>query len=199
MNLANKITTFRILLVPIFILVLSPMPNWLINSNMVFHTIHADNICIATSIFIIGAISDKLDGYVARKYNQITNLGCFLDPLADKLLVISALIFLVQENKIAGFIVIIIIGREIAVTALRLFASISHKVLAADKFGKLKLVLQVITIPLFLLNNYPLKLVSSFPFANVMLFFTVIITILSGINYFVKNKDIFYDNGKVLI
>lgn len=199
MNLANKITLTRIILVPIFILFLTPMPHWLGNENMLFHVISNYNLVIATGIFIIAAITDKLDGYVARKYNQITAFGCFLDPLADKLMIISALVFLVQENKVASWVALIIIGREIAVTGLRGLAALNNKVLAADKYGKIKLVFQVITIPLYLLNNYPLSLIISFPFADVMMFFTLIITVLSGVNYFVKNRDVFYDNGKCII
>jgi CDP-diacylglycerol--glycerol-3-phosphate 3-phosphatidyltransferase len=199
MNLANKITTLRLILVPVFVAVLTPMPKWAVHSNVIFQFINNYNIYIATTIFGIAAITDKLDGYIARKYNQITKLGCFLDPLADKLLIISALMLLVEANKIAGWIALVIISREIAVTGLRTVAAINNKVLAADKYGKAKLVLQVITIPLFLLNDYPFKFFTNFPIDNVMLFFTVLITIYSGINYFVKNKDVFCDNGKLII
>lgn len=195
MNLANKITFLRIILVPIFILSLAPIPDWLINNSSFFYSINKYNLFIATFIFIIAAITDKLDGYIARKYNQVTRLGSFLDPLADKLMVISALIFLVDVNKLAAWIALIIIGRELAVTSLRIMAAYNHKVLAADKYGKVKLVFQVITIPLYLLNNYPLNLLTSFPFAGTMMFFTILLTIFSGINYFIKNKDVFYNNG----
>ena len=198
MNLANKITLIRIILVPIFILFVTPMPHWLVDKSVVLQVISNYHLVIATGIFIVAAITDKLDGYIARKYNQITAFGCFLDPLADKLMIISALVFLVQDKKIAGWIALIIIGRELAVTGLRGLAAMNHKVLAADKYGKAKLVFQVITIPLYLLNNYPFSLITSFPFADVMMFFTLIITVLSGVNYFVKNKDVFYENGKIL-
>lgn len=196
MNLANRITTIRIILVPIFILFVTSMPEWIMNSNTIFHFINNYRLVFATAIFLIAAITDKLDGYFARKYNQVTTFGCFLDPLADKLMVISALVFLVQENRVAAWVALIIIGREIAVTSLRITAAFNGKVLAADKFGKIKLVFQVITIPLYLLNNYPLSIITQFPFASVMMFFTVIITIFSGINYFVKNKNVFEENGK---
>lgn len=199
MNLANKITTFRLILVPIFILILTPMPEWLTNKNAVFHFIQNNSIGIATTIFIVAALTDKLDGYIARKYNQITKLGCFLDPLADKLLIISALIFLVEENRIAGWIALIIIAREIAVTGLRIVTANNKKVLAADKYGKIKLVFQVITILLLLLKNYPMSLFTNFPFDNVMVFLTVLITTYSGINYFVKNQDVFYEDGKLIV
>lgn len=195
MNLANKITFLRIILVPIFIISLTPIPEWIIKTNTLFYALSKYNLIIATAIFIIAAITDKLDGYIARKYNQVTTLGSFLDPLADKLMIISALVFLVQANKVAAWIAFIIISREIAVTSLRIMAAFNKKILAADKYGKIKLVFQAVTIPLYLLNNYPLNLISPFPFASVMMFFTILITIYSGINYFIKNKDIFGGAG----
>lgn len=199
MNLANKITLVRIFLVPIFMLFVTPIPEWMANKNSLFHVISEYSLWIATTIFILAAITDKLDGYIARKYNQVTKFGSLVDPLADKLMVISALLFLVQENKVAGWAAIIIISREVAVTSLRITAAFNKKVLAADKYGKIKLVFQVVAIPLCLLNNYPLNLIIHFPFDSVMMFFTVLITTFSGINYFIKNKDVFYENGQLVI
>jgi CDP-diacylglycerol--glycerol-3-phosphate 3-phosphatidyltransferase len=199
MNLANKITVIRIFLVPIFVLFATPIPSWMINKNVLFHVINKYGLVIATTVFIIAAITDKLDGYIARKYKQVTNFGCFMDPLADKLMVASALLILVQQNKVAGWIVLIILAREIAVTALRVTAAYNKKVLAADKYGKIKLVFQVVAIPLCLLNNYPLNLITHFPFDSVMMLLTVLITAFSGINYFVKNKDVFYECGKIIV
>jgi CDP-diacylglycerol---glycerol-3-phosphate 3-phosphatidyltransferase len=199
MNLANKITLVRIFLVPIFMLFVTPMPEWMANKNSLFHVISEYSLWIATTIFILAAITDKLDGYIARKYNQVTKFDSLVDPLADKLMVISALLFLVQENKVAGWVAAIIISREVAVTALRITAAYNKKVLAADKYGKVKLVFQVVAIPLCLLNNYPLNLIIHFPFDSVMMFFTVLITAFSGINYFIKNKDVFYENGQLVI
>jgi CDP-diacylglycerol--glycerol-3-phosphate 3-phosphatidyltransferase len=187
------------MLTPIFILFLIPMPIWLVDKNAVFHLINEYRIFIATAIFIIAASTDKLDGYVARKYNQVTNLGAFLDPLADKLLIISGLLYLVEVKSLPSWVALIIIIRELAVTCLRLDAAMNNKVLSADKFGKLKLVFQAITIPLYLVKNFPLSLVTSFPFDDVMMFLTLLITIFSGINYFVKNKDVFYDNEKLIL
>lgn len=199
MNLANKITFSRLMLTPIFILFLIPMPIWLADNNAVFHFINEYRIFIATALFIIAASTDKIDGYVARKYNQVTNLGAFLDPLADKLLIISGLLYLVEVKSLPSWVALIIIIREFAVTGLRLDAAMNNKVLSADKFGKLKLVFQAITIPLYLVKNFPLSLVTNFPFDDVMMFLTLLITIYSGINYFVKNKDVFYDNGKLIL
>lgn len=196
MNLANKITMFRIFLVPVFLLFASPMPKWLLKENSFFHFMNQYSLGIATAIFIIAAITDKLDGYIARKYDQVTKFGSLMDPLADKLMVASALIILVQQNKVASWVVFIILAREFAVTALRVTAAYSKKVLAADKFGKIKLVIQVIAIPLCLLSNFPFNLITQFPFDSVMMFFTVLITVFSGANYFIKNKHIFYERGK---
>lgn len=194
MNLANKITMFRIFLIPIFLLFASPMPKWILKQGDFFQYINKYSLWIATAIFIIAAITDKLDGYIARKYNQVTKFGSLMDPLADKLMVASALIILVQQHKIASWIVFIILAREFAVTALRVAAAYSKKVLAADKFGKIKLVVQVIAIPLCLLSNFPFNLITHFPFDSVMMFFTVLITVFSGANYFIKNKHIFHEH-----
>lgn len=199
MNLANKITMFRIALIPVFMLFVSPMPDWLAKENELFEAISQNSLWIATAIFILAAVTDKLDGYVARKYNQVTRFGSLIDPLADKLMITAALIFLVQQNEIAGWVAVIIVCREIAVTGLRISAAYSKRILTADKYGKMKLVFQVIAIPLCLLNNYPLNLIINFPFDNVMMFFTVIVTVLSGANYFIKNKDVFYEDGKCII
>lgn len=197
MNLANKITCSRLALVPLFIMIVTPMPKWLARSNSFFGLINRESIGIATAIFILAVLTDKLDGYVARKLNQVTKLGSFLDPLADKLLIISALMFLVEENKVAGWIALIIIAREIAVTGLRVVALANHRVLSADKYGKLKLVVQAITIPLFLLSGTSTGLRFHFQLSELMLALTVVITVLSGMNYFVRNKEVFYENGRM--
>jgi CDP-diacylglycerol--glycerol-3-phosphate 3-phosphatidyltransferase len=168
-------------------------------NSSIMHAIDTNRIFIAATIFIIAAITDKLDGYIARKYNQVTKFGALVDPLADKLMVATALILLVQQNKVAAWAVLIILGREFAVTSLRIIAAFNKKVLAADKYGKIKLVFQVVTIPLCLLNNYPLNLIIDIPFSSIMMILTVIITIFSGVNYFVKNKDVFYENGQLII
>ena len=198
MNLANKITMIRIFLVPLFVFFTIPIPDWIINKNTLFNGINRNNLIIATAIFIIAAITDKLDGYIARKYNQVTKFGCLIDPLADKLMVASALLVLVQQNKVAGWIALIILTREIAVTALRATAALNKKVLAADKYGKIKMVFQVVTIPLCLLNNYLSNFIGSYPLDSLMMYLTVIITAVSGINYFVKNKEVLYGCDKLI-
>ena len=136
---------------------------------------------------MLTAATDKLDGYIARKYNMITNLGKLLDPLADKLLISAALIMLVSLNRIPGWIAIIIIGREIVITAIRSIASSKGIALAADKHGKLKMVFQIIAITAMLLNNYPFALLISFPIDKALMLTAVLLTIYSGYNYIKTN------------
>lgn len=144
---------------------------------------------IATIIFIIAASTDGLDGYIARKRKLVTNLGKFLDPLADKLLVTAALISLVEMQRLPAWIAIVIISREFAVTGLRLVAAAEGNVIAASKLGKLKTVTQIIAIVLLMLNNFP------FSYFNIavdqwMIWIAVLMTILSGVDYFLKNRHV---------
>lgn len=200
MNLPNKITVLRILLVPVFMIVFYLPFN---NMNLV-----------ACLIFIIAAITDSLDGHIARSRNLVTNFGKFLDPLADKLLVAAALIALVGKDMIPSWFVTVVIAREFMVTGIRLLANGEGRVIAASIWGKIKTVTQVIAISLLLIDTYKLpagdadifminklqNLVMTFgdsPITNligilstVMIIISVIITILSGVDYLVKNKDV---------
>jgi CDP-diacylglycerol--glycerol-3-phosphate 3-phosphatidyltransferase len=175
MNLANRISIFRIVLVPIFI------------AFLLIDIEHGD--IIATIVFIIAAFSDFLDGYIARRYNQITDLGKFIDPLADKLLVSAALICLVEMGRISAWIVILIIGREFMVTGVRGIAATNNVVIAASKWGKLKTVTQMITIVFLLLENYPFSLVG-FPFTSITIVLTIITTVFSGVDYLWKARNV---------
>lgn len=177
MNLANKLTLLRMIMVPIF---------------LVF--IYFEGIPygkeIALVIFILAALTDKLDGYIARSRNLITDFGKFMDPLADKVLTAAALIVLVEFKMVAGWIVIIIIAREFAVSGLRLIAASKGNVLAADWWGKIKTVIQFVAIAIGLVTIiYPNNelLIS---LTNVSMYVAAIITVLSGANYFVKNKNV---------
>lgn len=175
MNLANKLTILRIFLVPIFLVFMG------------IQGIPYGNV-IATIIFILAALTDKVDGYVARSRNQITNFGKFMDPLADKLLVTSALICLVEYQVISSIVAIIIIAREFAVSGLRTMAASEGIVIAASKWGKLKTFVQIVAITLALFNlSYKSDYLSIC--TNIFMWIAVIITILSGIDYFVKNKN----------
>lgn len=176
MNLANKITIARIGLIPLFLLFMHPFPIWASSG-------YNYGMILAAALFLIAAATDKLDGYVARKYNQITNLGKLLDPLADKLLIAAALIMLVQEHQVSTWIAFVIIGREIVVTMVRLVATAKGIILAADRYGKVKLVVQVAAITAALLDNYPFKLITSFPIDDVLMLAAAGLTLYSGYNY----------------
>lgn len=192
MNLANKLTMLRIFLVPVFLI-------FIVINEIPYGTI------VATLIFIIASLTDQLDGYIARSRNQITTFGKFMDPLADKLLVTAALISLVELGLIPSYAAIIIIAREFAVSGLRTIAASEGKIIAASWWGKIKTVTQIIAIVLLLIkvnigtvpyltslinNNYVMN--SFFKIVpNVFLYLSVIITIISGIDYFIKNKKVF--------
>ncbi|HLS07397.1 MAG TPA: CDP-diacylglycerol--glycerol-3-phosphate 3-phosphatidyltransferase [Bacillota bacterium] len=187
MNIPNRITISRILLIPIFIIILTlpiDLGEWTIFGSTIPVT-HA----IAAIIFIIASGTDWLDGFYARKYNLITNLGKFLDPLADKLLVSAALILLVQLDILAAWIVIIIISREFAVTGLRVVAASEGIVLAASPLGKIKTATQLIAITLLLLHNIPFQGLN-IPIDQLMIYLALFFTVLSGYDYFVKNKHV---------
>lgn len=174
MNLANKLTVLRMFLVPIFLIFIS--------HKSILGTI------LATIVFIVASITDKLDGYIARSRNQITNFGKFMDPLADKLLVTSALIALVERGVIFSWVAMIIIAREFAVSGLRTLAASNGSVIAASNWGKAKTVVQIVAIIAGLLYLiYPLYWLNIITLIS--MFLSVVITIVSGVDYFVKNKS----------
>ncbi len=175
MNLANKLTLLRIFLIPVFmVFLLNKIPY---------------GVPIAAGIFIVAAITDTLDGYIARKRNEITNLGKFMDPLADKLLVSAALISLVQMGRLSAWIVVIIIGREFTISILRAVAAAEGRVIAASWWGKAKTISQIIAIVSILMNNFPFRYIN-IPLDTIMMWIAVIFTIASGVDYIVKNIDI---------
>ncbi|MCT1903813.1 CDP-diacylglycerol--glycerol-3-phosphate 3-phosphatidyltransferase [Oceanobacillus sojae] len=191
MNLPNKLTFARILMIPFFMILLAipfPWGSWDIG-NAELPTAHF----VAALIFIIAAGTDWVDGYYARKHNLVTNLGKFMDPLADKLLVSAALILLVEIELAPAWVVIIIISREFAVTGLRLVAAGEGIVLAAGSMGKLKTATQMIAIASLLLHNFPFSYMS-FPFGTIMLYISLVFTIISGVDYFVKNWHVMRDS-----
>lgn len=190
MNLANKLTILRIFLVPIFLIVIA-------FKDIPYGT------TIATIIFVLASITDKLDGYIARSRNQITKFGKFMDPLADKLLVTSALIALVEFRVIPNWAATIIIAREFAVSGLRTLAASDGIVIAASKWGKAKTFIQIVAIVSLLVQlNISLSPEWAAKVANnvylstffstgttILLYLAVIITIISGVDYFIKNKN----------
>jgi CDP-diacylglycerol--glycerol-3-phosphate 3-phosphatidyltransferase len=197
MNLPNRITLSRIFIVPIFMLFVIPIPDWVLQSSFLEFarpqlTAVNDFIVnfgnyIAAIIFIIASSTDGVDGYIARKRKQVTKFGKFLDPVADKLLITSALIVLLQRGNISGWVAMIIIGRELMVTGLRLVAAGEGIVISASKLGKIKTLSQIIAIVASLLQNYPLSLITDFRFDKYFMFIAVIITMYSGYDYFRKN------------
>jgi CDP-diacylglycerol--glycerol-3-phosphate 3-phosphatidyltransferase len=188
-NLPNKITISRIILIPIFVvLMLIRIEEWgditILGATMpVTHLLGA-------IIFIIAAVTDWIDGYYARKLNLVTNMGKFLDPLADKLLVSAALIVLVELQMAPSWIVIIIISREFAVTGLRLVLAGEGEVVAANMLGKIKTWAQIVAISALLLHNIFFEMFS-FPFDKLALWVALFFTVWSGLDYFVKNKEPF--------
>lgn len=188
MNLPNKITVSRILLIPIFLAVMLIDFNW---GNMQLFGVELPVAhFVGAVVFIIASTTDWIDGHYARKYNLVTNLGKFLDPLADKLLVSAALIVLVELNMAASWIVIIIISREFAVTGLRLVLAGQGEVVAANMLGKIKTWTQIVAISALLLHNMFFELIP-FPFAEISLWVAMFFTIWSGWDYFSKNKEVF--------
>lgn len=198
MNLANRITLARLFLVPVimfFLLVNLNLPTISIPEMLGKSFEITWNQIIACLIFIIAASTDSLDGYIARKHKMVTNLGKLLDPLADKLLVATVLISLVEMDKLSALVVIIIISREFAVTALRQVALLNQVVIPASKWGKWKTVTQIVAIIATLINNFPF-FYFGIPFDAIAVWAAAIITIYSGIDYFVKSKNVipFNDN-----
>lgn len=187
MNLANKITLARIFLVPVILFFLLMEFDF---GSLKFSDFEITyNQIVAALIFIIAASTDGLDGYIARKNKIVTNLGKLLDPLADKLLVAAVLISLVQMDKLNALIAIVIISREFAVTGLRQIALLEGSVVAASTWGKWKTAIQITMIISLLLNNFPFAFID-FPFDLIVSWVAALITVYSGVDYFVKNKHL---------
>ena len=175
MNLPNKLTILRVIMIPFFIVFLLvpiiPYDKW-----------------IALAIFIAASVTDLLDGKIARKYNLVTNFGKFMDPLADKLLVCSALICLIELEKIPAWMVIVIIAREFIISGFRLVASDSGVVIAASYWGKFKTTFQMAAVCLLIADIAALQI-----FTQIVLWVAVILTVVSLVDYLVKNKDVMKD------
>lgn len=175
MNLSNKLTILRIVIIPLFILFLYVD----IGDNM--------NLYIAALLFIVASLTDLLDGKIARKYNLVTNFGKFMDPLADKLLVCSALIALVDIEKLAGWIVIIIISRDFIINGFRVLAADNGIVIAASYWGKLKTTCQMIMIVLLIVD---LDIPYMYIVNNFFVYVALLLTIISLFDYIYKNYKV---------
>ncbi|MHB1453098.1 MAG: CDP-diacylglycerol--glycerol-3-phosphate 3-phosphatidyltransferase [Saccharofermentanales bacterium] len=193
MNLPNKLTFMRIVLVPFILLFMLPFS--LLAPGSAWNVFVGDyGMLIATFLFLIASVTDTMDGQIARKRGIITTMGKFLDPIADKLLVASVLIALVQLGKISAFVAIIIICREFIVTGVRLLAADNNVVIAASNLGKLKTVIQIIAIIAIMIETqlnvmFPQWVLLTYTnwFTAGMMWIAVILTIVSGYDYVKKN------------
>lgn len=192
MNLPNKLTVARIFMIPLFLGLMCLPDQWLGLTRMGSSQVPAAWV-LAMFVFAIASITDFLDGYLARKYQLVTNFGKFADPIADKLLVMTAFICLVGVQKVPMWVASIIVCRELAVTGLRVLLVQDGEVLAAAWPGKIKTATQMVAIILLLVNDYPFQ---GLPFSmgNLFLYICLIFTIYSGVDYFVKNKHVFGDS-----
>lgn len=191
LNLPNKITVSRVILIPVFMLFM--LVDFGFGEVVVLGTHMQTGHLIGGLIFIFASITDWLDGYIARKNNLVTNMGKFLDPLADKLLVSAAFIILVELGSAPSWIVIAIISREFAVTGLRLILAGGGEVVAANQLGKIKTVAQIIAIISLLLNNIYFETIGV-PFGTIMLYIALVFTVWSGVDYFYKNRKVLIDS-----
>ncbi len=177
MNIANKLTLLRVILVPIFLY-------FLLNKDV--STAYS---YIALAIFCIASVTDFLDGYLARKLNLITNFGKFMDPIADKVLVNSAIIALLALGEIGAVATIIIIGRELIISGFRLVASDRNIVISAGPWGKWKTVIQMFMV-IYLLTGFQHMNGTTMLIANIFIYASVILSLISLFDYIYKNKEV---------
>ncbi len=179
MNLPNKLTVLRVVLIPFFVVF------------MLVDILGAYDKWIALAIFIVASLTDLLDGKIARKYNLVTNFGKFMDPLADKMLVCSALICLTALDKLPAWITIVIICRDFVISGFRLVAADNGVVIAASYWGKYKTTFQMIMVCLLIADLAPLALVTT-----IVTWIAVILTIVSLVDYLVKNRSVLMEDKK---
>ena len=172
-NIPNKITLLRIALIPVFLVLAYLEQRW-----------------AALFVFIAASLTDLLDGYLARRYHQITNIGKFMDPLADKMLVLSAMCFFVEKGQMPGWALAIVLLREFAVSGLRMIAVEQNRVIAAAWSGKVKTTCTMVGLCFMLVFG-------RWAWINIFVTAVILVTTLwSGAEYFVKNKDVFRDPEK---
>ena len=181
MNLPNKLTVLRVIMIPFFVV-----------SLLAFHGEVRLLRNLAAAIFIVASLTDMLDGKIARKYNLVTNFGKFMDPLADKLLVCSALICMIELRELPAWMVIIIISREFIISGFRLVASDAGVVIAASYWGKIKTVVQML-MSILLIFNFEGSVINIVE--NVFIYAAVILTVISLIDYMVKNWNVMQDGN----
>ena len=194
MNLPNKITISRLIIAVIMIFfAVFPWAN--VGASSILTTLGNTGFTILDLIlailFVVGSATDAIDGKIARKYNLITDFGKFFDPLADKFLVNSALIFLACYGRIPALIIILMIGRDLAVDGIRFMAASKGEVIAANIFGKLKTVFQMVTIPFVMLNGFPFNYLfkeHAYIFLDVLLSITCAMSLISGFIYLYRGR-----------
>lgn len=174
MNLPNKLTLLRVIMIPFFVAAL--LYDGGANQNMRY---------VAAALFIIASLTDMLDGKIARKYNLVTNFGKFMDPLADKLLVCSALICLVELKELPAWMVIVIISREFIISGFRLVASDNGVVIAASYWGKFKTTFQMIAVVLLIVGIPALSMVTT-----AVVWIALVLTVISLVDYIAKNVNV---------
>lgn len=179
MNLPNKLSMLRILMIPVFVILA------LMNAPTAQYA--------AVGVFVLAAITDALDGHIARKNGLVTNFGKFIDPIADKLLVMSALIVLVERGRMPGWVCIVMLAREFAISGFRLVAAGTGKVIAAGILGKIKTVTQMIAVIALLLTAIDGVFAPLGTFADIAMYVSAFMTVWSGADYIIKNFDCIRD------
>lgn len=177
MNLPNKLTIIRVILIVPFVII------------MLTNCIGEYSKWVALGLFCIASITDTLDGFIARKYNLVTNFGKFMDPLADKLLVCAALVCMVEQGIMPAWVVIVIMSREFIISGFRLVAADKGVVIAASMWGKVKTVVQMIMIIMLIANIEVLGILTI-----IVMYVATALTIISLVDYIVKNKEVMADN-----
>ncbi len=175
MNLANKLTLSRVIMIPVFV--------YFILKGTV------TDMYIAGGIFILASITDFFDGYIARSRNLVTKFGKFMDPLADKLLVLSAFVCFVELGLVPSWIVIVILSRELIVSIFRAVAAADGMVIAAGPLGKYKTATQMIAVIVFCFNDLLFSKINV-PVAEILLYIATVLTIISGFDYIIRNRNV---------
>lgn len=176
LNLANKITIFRLICVPLFVISMYYKPGGI----------------LAFCIFVVAALSDSLDGYIARNYNMVTNFGKFMDPLADKILVLSAFVMMTELGSLPAWATIIVLTRELAITGFRTLAADKGIAIAASNLGKIKTISQMLTIIFYFLKEIS-NISAIILVYQALVYLMVLATLVSGLDYIIKNRTVLED------
>lgn len=188
MTTANKLTLLRVLMIPIMIIILYVKA---LQNDVGFFGLQTNQLIFGI-LFMIASFTDMLDGYVARKYNQITTFGKFLDPIADKILVMVALLYLMLQmpDRVPIWAVMIVIFREFAITGVRLLAVEKGKVIAASPYGKIKTASTMLALFILLFNDFGMT-----PWiGNIIFYVAILFTVISGLDYMIKNKSVILES-----